>query len=137
MMHHIIFCLMVAFASQRILLLNQPQEMFGFDNHFMPLSNCTPSNVVFDNIQCEWPSCENDTLVKFCPNKKNKYHDYGLGRFELSIFPYLPKQIMLELELISPDPPVWLIGQFARYVMRPQTWFLKEIVHMKKVHPGN
>jgi len=40
MMHHVIFCLMVAFASKRVLLLDKPQEMFGFDNHFVPLTNC-------------------------------------------------------------------------------------------------
>ena len=41
MMHHIIFCLMVAFASQRILILDQAEDIFGFDHHFKPLTNCS------------------------------------------------------------------------------------------------
>ena len=28
-------------------------------------------------------------------------------------------------------------GQFAKYVLRPKPWFLKEIVTIGKKHPGN
>ena len=28
-------------------------------------------------------------------------------------------------------------GQFAKYVLRPNPWFLKEIVTIGKKHPGN
>ena len=86
----------------------------------------------------EWPKDDaTEKFVKFCPNKKNNKNDYNLGMYKESIYPYIPRQIMDELELISPDPPVWLVGQFAKYVLRPKPWFLKEILAIGKTHPGN
>ena len=38
MVHHAIFCLMAAFASNRMLVIDKPEEVFGLQNHFMPIS---------------------------------------------------------------------------------------------------
>ena len=60
----------------------------------------------------EWPKYDStEKFVKFCPNKKNNKNDYDLGQYKESIYPYIPRQIMNEVELISPDPPVWLVGR--------------------------
>ena len=60
----------------------------------------------------EWPKYDStEKFVKFCPNKKNNKNDYDLGHYKESIYPYIPRQIMNEVELISPDPPVWLVGR--------------------------
>ena len=38
MVHHAIFCLMAAFASNRMLVIDKPEEVFGLQKHFMPIS---------------------------------------------------------------------------------------------------
>lgn len=135
MMHHVIYCLMVAFASKRILILDQAKEIFGFDDHFVPLSNCSLNSSMLET-KSEWPKNDAEQVVRFCPNKKNNKNDYDLGRYKTSIFPYLPSQILTKLQVFNADPEVWFIGQYAKYVMRPQPWFLKEIIINQKRHSG-
>ena len=37
MIHHVIFCLMAAFVSKRMLIVDKSEEIFGLDHHFLPL----------------------------------------------------------------------------------------------------
>jgi hypothetical protein len=136
MIHHVIYCLMAAFASQRMLIIDEPEKSFVLDNHFLPLSNTCNFNATPSTLY-KWPE-HNDyqQIVHFCPSKSSKDQIIQLGRFEESMYPYLPNQIFDQLEWINPDPPVWLVGQFAKYVLRPQPWFVKNIVQLRKTHPG-
>ena len=69
------------------------------------------------DTEYEWPKYDaTEKFVKFCPNKKNNKNDYDLGQYRESIYPYIPRQIMNEVELISPDPPVWLVGRVNNLV---------------------
>ena len=126
---------MVAFASQRILLLEKGEEIFGLDNHFEPLSKCNFN----DTPQIKFiltKDHSDEKFVKFCPNNINS-HEYELQDWTEIVYPYLPLQIMKQIEFISPDPPVWLVGQFAKYIMRPKKWFLRELLMLKQKLPGN
>ena len=136
MIHHVMICLMAAFVSQRLLVVHQAEDIFGLDHHFLP----TSQNCHFDQTpetRFEWATSDpNEKIVKFCPNKVNNKHVLNLGFYQEVMYPYMPAQIMETLEWINPDPTAWFIGQFAKYVLRPQKWFLKDILTMKKNHPG-
>ena len=110
------------------------------ENYFLPLSQTCRFNET-PKTEFEWSSLHDDSadvqkIVKFCPNKKNRFDEINLGKYSEVLFPYLPQQIFREIEWVSPDPMAWFVGQFAKYVLRPQPWFLKEIFKLKKLHPG-
>lgn len=137
MVHHVVYCLMAAFASQRMLVLDKAEEIFGFDGHFLPLSRTCQFNLTsVDAIKHSWPNGDSEKVVKFCPNKKNPNDVIPLGKYEDAMFPYLPSQIINQMKLISPDPSVWFVGQFVKYLLRPQPWFSEELILLKKHHPG-
>ena len=117
----------------------QAAEIFGLDEkHFLPLSQTCRFLNGTPKAEFEFASSDADSqkIVKFCPNKKNRFDELNLGKYSEILFPVLPQQIFREIEWISPDPLAWFVGQFAKYVLRPQPWFLKEIFKLKKLHPG-
>ena len=118
----------------------QAAEIFGLDEkHFLPLSQTCRFLNGTPKTEFEFGSShdvDSQKIVKFCPNKKNRFDELNLGKYSEILFPVLPQQIFREIEWISPDPLAWFVGQFAKYVLRPQPWFLKEIFKLKKLHPG-
>ena len=41
MVHHAVFCLMAAFASRRMLVIDKTDEIFGLEKHFLPSQSKT------------------------------------------------------------------------------------------------
>ena len=108
-----------------MLIVDKSEEIFGLDQHFLPLSQTCQFNQT-PETKFEWAKYDStQKIVKFCPNKKNNNQKMDLGIYEKILFPYLPEQIFDSIEWINPDPSAWFVGQFAKYVLRPQSWFLK------------
>jgi len=40
MVHHAVFCLMAAFASRRMLVIDKTDEIFGLEKHFFTELKC-------------------------------------------------------------------------------------------------
>ena len=41
-----------------------------------------------------------------------------LGSYSKSVFPYLPEELITMIELVTPDPEAWFVGQFIKYLLR-------------------
>ena len=50
-----------------------------------------------------------------------------LGPYVKSVFPYLPAEISEMLNIISPDPEAWFVGQFASYLLRPRSQIKRKL----------
>ena len=136
MVHHAAYCLMAALASNRMLIIDKTDEVFGLGYHFLPVSQKC-SHLKIPATPFDWPTkTDEEKIVKFCPNRLSKTQDVYLGRFNTSMVPYLPKDLIDLLTWVSPDPIAWFVGQFMKYLLRPKPWFQKELNVLKKLHPG-
>ena len=57
MVHHAVFCLMAAFASRRMLVIDKTEEIFGLEKHFLPSQSKSLKHIE-NSIQ--------ETRVQFC-----------------------------------------------------------------------
>ena len=85
----------------------------------------------------DWPTeSDSEEVVKFCPNRLSKLQEVKLGQYNMSMVPYLPKELLDIITWLSPDPMAWFIGQFVKYILRPKPWLQKELNELKRFHPG-
>lgn len=137
MVHHAVYCLMAAFASKRMLILDKADEIFGLEKHFLPLSETCSYEEGIPQTTVDWPTLsDSEKVVKFCPNRFRKNEYPNLGQFNETMVPYLPKDLLNAMVWISPDPIAWFVGQFVKYLLRPKPWLQKELNELKKHHPG-
>ena len=73
-------------------------------------------------------------FYSFC--RLSKFQEVKVGKFNTSMVPYLPSDLIDVLKWISPDPMAWFIGQFVKFILRPKPWLEKELDQLKKFHPG-
>lgn len=86
----------------------------------------------------DWPTeSDAEEVVKFCPNRLSKLQEVKLGQYNMSMVPYLPKELLDIITWLSPDPMAWFIGQFVKYILRPKPWLQKELNELKRFHPGD
>jgi hypothetical protein len=82
---------MAAFASERMLVIDKADEIFGLEKHFLPVTQ-TCANEKIPATPYDWPTATNhEKIVKFCPNSKE--FSPSLGQFNVSMVPYLPKDL--------------------------------------------
>ncbi|KAL5009035.1 hypothetical protein ScPMuIL_014616 [Solemya velum] len=134
-LHHVTYCLMVAYATGRTLILDSVGWRYakdGWETVFRPLSNtCTDKSgtsshhwgvdSVINNVQVvELPIIESLHPRPDC--------------LPLSI----PADLAPRLMRLHGDPSVWWIGQFVKYLTRPQPHLKDDIERVKqKLDFGN
>ena len=110
--HHAVYCLMVAYATERILILNSTGWIYdekGFESVFLPLSeSCTEAEV---GSRSSWPGTEDTQIVELpilrLANPK-------------PTFTQMPADLFERISRLHGDPTLWWVSQFLLYVLRPQ-----------------
>ena len=120
LIHHVLVCFAVAFASNRTLLLDE--SFYKMSKHFQPVSKSCP----WSKMMKQYPKKNNVSHFSEI-NAVNEKFVYMLpyetprtwGQY-IEALPYnLPQELAEELILVSPDPYAWFIGQFAKFLLRP------------------
>lgn len=133
-LHHIVYCLMTAYSSQRtMILISQGWEYneIGWESVFQPLSN--NCNGVGSGICTPWKGF----------NDRNQVVNLPIVELFEGNHPYLPRAVPKDLaERISnihEVPVVWWVGQFVKYLMRLQpstnNMIIEATRNMKFKHP--
>ena len=104
----------MAFSTGRVLTLDP--EFFGLNQHFKPLSLKCPFNPKLKPKHV-WPKDISPDIVKI-PQLDNTVIPLKLQKGQS---PYLPKDLIDVLPLITPDPETWFDGQFIAYALRPNS----------------
>ncbi|KAF6205363.1 hypothetical protein GE061_019534 [Apolygus lucorum] len=112
-LHHAVYCMMVAYGTQRTMILQSKGWRYnkgGWETVFRPVSeSCTD---VSGPVQ-SWPGNENTPAVLL-----------GIIDSLSPRPPYLPlavpKDLANRIAKLHGDPAVWWVGQFLKYLMRPQ-----------------
>ncbi|XP_068159454.1 alpha-(1,6)-fucosyltransferase [Drosophila tropicalis] len=114
-LHHVVYCFIVAYATERTLILKSRGWRYhkgGWEEVFLPVSN-TCHDAGSTNAY-NWPGKPN-TQVLVLP-----IIDSLMPRP-----PYLPlavpEDLAPRLKRLHGDPIVWWVGQFLKYLLRPQT----------------
>lgn len=114
-LHHIVYCLIVAYGTERTMILRSQGWKYhraGWEEVFKPVSDtCTdPSGSSTSN----WPGLASTQVVML------PIIDSLSPRP-----PYLPLAVPLDLApriaRLHGDPIVWWVGQFLKYLLRPQS----------------
>ncbi|EDW05875.1 alpha-(1,6)-fucosyltransferase [Drosophila mojavensis] len=114
-LHHVVYCFIVAYATERTLILKSRGWRYhkgGWEEVFRPVSdNCQDAGTAY---AYNWPGKPN-TQVLVLP-----IIDSLMPRP-----PYLPlavpEDLAPRLKRLHGDPIVWWVGQFLKYLLRPQT----------------
>lgn len=115
--HHLVKCLIVAYATERTMIIDNPKTWkftrSGFANIFLPLSDtCTSTD---GKTVSKWPGNETTQVVNFIVPENPAKHPRP---------PYipnvLPEDLAGRINVLHGDPAVWWIGQFLKYIFRPQ-----------------
>ncbi|XP_060868925.1 alpha-(1,6)-fucosyltransferase-like isoform X2 [Metopolophium dirhodum] len=125
-LHHIVNCLVVAYATKRTLFLDNPHNWGftsgGFSSLFFPLSNTCTSSLDNNETVLPWPGNEsvqvvNLTLPIAVPDGSNRMRRQLPPPFDPLV---LPEDLSRRIQVLHGDPSVWWIGQFVNYIIRPQ-----------------
>lgn len=113
-LHHVVYCFIMAYATERTMILKSKGWRYhkgGWEEVFKPVSQtCTDSNGI---SHASWPGTSN-TQVLTIPiiDSLNPRP------------PFLPLAIPADLAprmiKLHGDPIVWWIGQFLKYLIKPQ-----------------
>ncbi|KAH8324095.1 hypothetical protein KR074_009011 [Drosophila pseudoananassae] len=114
-LHHVVYCFIVAYATERTLILKSRGWRYhkgGWEEVFQPVSNSCHDAGTANTYN--WPGKPN-TQVLVLP-----IIDSLMPRP-----PYLPlavpEDLAPRLKRLHGDPIVWWVGQFLKYLLRPQT----------------
>ncbi|KAK7861736.1 hypothetical protein R5R35_014369 [Gryllus longicercus] len=113
-LHHVVYCFIVAYATQRTLILKPREPDLGkeaWQEFLQPLSKkCLDANGVSHS---EWPGKE-ETQVLYLPKRSFLY----------PAPPYLPPRVPADLAArlarLHGNPLAWWVGQFLKYALRPR-----------------
>ncbi|XP_071440949.1 alpha-(1,6)-fucosyltransferase [Hetaerina americana] len=118
--HHVVYCLIVAYGTRRTLVLRSKGWRYhkaGWEEVFHPVSDTCPPDpsgaITSSSSHAHWPGKPNTQVV------------------ELPIVdslsprpPYLPlavpRDLAPRLARLHGDPIVWWVGQFLKFLLRPQ-----------------
>lgn len=126
--HHLIYCFMIAYGTQRTLVLDSKNWRYnadGWETIFQPVSDtCT----VAANHPVNWKGEQynkNDqvVLLPIVDGLNNRPPYLPLG---------IPEDISDKIIQLHSDPSAWWVGQFARYLWRPQQWLLDDMAETKR-----
>ncbi|XP_063364778.1 alpha-(1,6)-fucosyltransferase [Cydia amplana] len=120
-LHHIVYCLIFAYATERTLILNSKGWRYnnkGWEYVFHPISDtCTSS---YDDPVVQW-SVSHDTKVVSLPfidsiSQKPKFLPLAV-----------PKDLAHRIIRFNGDPSSWWIGQILKYILKPRMSMQKAI----------
>lgn len=112
-LHHAVYCLLVAYGTQRTLILKSKGWRYnraGWEQVFRPVSDtCTD----FTGHVHNWPGTPESEVILL-----------GIVDSVSPRPPYLPlavpKDLADRINRLHGDPAVWWVGQFLKYLLRPQ-----------------
>ncbi|KAK7104050.1 alpha-(1,6)-fucosyltransferase-like [Littorina saxatilis] len=128
-LHHVTYCLVVAYATQRTLVLHSKGWRYaskGWDSVFMPLSN-TCTEVSGSTVHWGVSKSQMDAAKVIQLPIVDSLHPRP-DFMPLAI----PEDLAPRLNTFHGDPPVWWIGQMVRYLMRPNSHLQEEISSSKQ-----
>ncbi|XP_060867737.1 alpha-(1,6)-fucosyltransferase [Metopolophium dirhodum] len=113
-LHHVVYCFIVAYATERTLILRSKGWRYskgGWQDVFLPLSDtCLLPNGETTN---RWPGHRNTQVITLpiidSINPRPPFLPLAL-----------PEDLAPRLNVLHGDPVVWWIGQFLKYMLRPQ-----------------
>lgn len=112
--HHVVYCLIMAYGTQRTLILNSKGWRYnkeGWETVFKPISDtCTTAGGASHTV---WPGTEDSPVISLPIIDSISPHPPFLP---LAV----PKDISNRLIRLHGDPIVWWVGQFLKYLLRPQ-----------------
>ncbi|XP_062585008.1 alpha-(1,6)-fucosyltransferase-like [Saccostrea cucullata] len=128
-LHHVVYCMMVGYATGRTLILESQGWRYasaGWESVFQPLSNtCTKKDGTSSEHWKEPSSIENVQVIEMpIIDSLHPRPDY----LPLSF----PKDLADRLIRVHGDPTVWWIGQFVKYLTRPQPHLKQELRRAKQ-----
>ncbi|CAH2041646.1 unnamed protein product, partial [Iphiclides podalirius] len=120
-LHHIVYCLIFAYATERTLILNSKGWRYnskGWDYVFHPISDsCTTA---YNDKVLQWP-VRYDAKVVSLPfidsiSQKPKFLPLAI-----------PKDLAHRIVRFNGDPASWWIGQMLKYILKPRDGMRKAI----------
>ncbi|XP_052767020.1 alpha-(1,6)-fucosyltransferase-like [Mya arenaria] len=117
-LHHVTYCLMTAYASQRTLILQSEGWRYaarGWESVFLPLSNTCHSTHGQPSTRWGPGAMTDNTMVLELPIVDS------LSPRPRFLPLAIPEDLGDRLTRVSGDPSAWWIGQFVTYLTRPNT----------------
>lgn len=138
--HHVCYCLIVAYASGRMLLLDSREWRYdpaGWEAVFQPISgNCVGMESIDVTELEHWSSMQINwkTILKFHNNRVLFCSGVNASDAQVLFLPIvddinpipnflpvsIPSDISARLEQVHGEPHVWWVGQFMAYLLQPQ-----------------
>lgn len=112
--HHVVYCLILAYGTERTLILNSKGWRYnreGWEAVFKPVSETCRS--AHGKTQSVWPGTPNTQVLNLPIIDSISPRPRFLP---LAI----PADISVRLRRVHGDPIVWWVGQFLKYLLRPQ-----------------
>lgn len=113
-LHHIVYCLIFAYATERTLILNSRGWRYnnkGWEYVFHPISDTCVS--VYDDKVVQWPASYDAKVVSlpFIDSISQKPKFLPLA---------IPSDLAHRIVRFNGDPASWWIGQMLKYVLKPK-----------------
>lgn len=113
-LHHVVYCFIMAYATERTLILRSHGWRYhkgGWEEVFRPVSNtCIEANLADAGRWSDRP--QNKVLVLPIIDSLMPRPPY----LPLAV----PEDLALRLRRLHGDPIVWWVGQFLKYILKPQ-----------------
>jgi glycoprotein 6-alpha-L-fucosyltransferase len=112
--HHAVYCFITAYGSKRTMILHSKGWRYnkkGYQEVFQPVSNtCTAED---GGSHSSWPGSESTQIVELpIVDSVNPRPSF--------LPPAIPADIVERISRLHGDPVVWWLGQFLKYMLRPQ-----------------
>ncbi|XP_060804098.1 alpha-(1,6)-fucosyltransferase [Amyelois transitella] len=120
-LHHIVYCLIFAYATERTLILNSKGWRYnnhGWDYVFYPISDsCTTA---YNDKVMQWPVSYDAKVISlpFIDSLTQKPKFLPLA---------VPKDLAHRIVRFNGDPSSWWIGQMLKYILKPRAELQKAI----------
>ncbi|XP_050344252.1 alpha-(1,6)-fucosyltransferase [Nymphalis io] len=120
-LHHIVYCLIFAYATERTLILNSKGWRYnnkGWEYVFHPISDSCTST--YDDKVVQWPASYDAKVVSlpFIDSISQKPKFLPLA---------IPSDLAHRIVRFNGDPSSWWIGQMLKYVLKPRAGMQKAI----------
>ncbi|XP_032682699.1 alpha-(1,6)-fucosyltransferase isoform X1 [Odontomachus brunneus] len=125
-LHHITYCFMVAYGTERTLIIKSKGWRYhkdGWESVFKPLSDTCVSTSGISHSN--WPGDPTKQVISL-PIVDNVYPK---PKYQA---PSVPADLATRLEKIHGHPLVWWVGQVLKYLMRPQDHVKKTLDEAKE-----
>jgi len=111
--HHAVYCFITAYGTKRTMILNSKGWRYnkkGYQEVFQPVSDtCT----IAEGSKVNWPGSENTQVVELpIVDSVNPRPPF--------LPPSVPQDLVHRISRLHGDPIVWWLGQFLKYMLRPQ-----------------